>query len=160
MRLCKVPLWLKDRTVCQIDWTALSLSLLFSDTVPFLSFPAKLFLPIVRAASASHKPTPLHRFSLLNSVDVREKKPCVLTVILSVALALRWRQVPWGRARPPDVAGERRSQSPQCQQLLLHDPVVQRPHPPADQREDSAWERDGGGQREVQDLAGRNRGSV
>lgn len=83
-----------------------------------------------------------------------------MTVDLSLAPALRRRQVPRGRARPPDVAGEGRGQPAERQQLLLHDPVVQRPHPPADQREDSAREGDGGGQGEVQDLAGRHRDSV
>lgn len=34
MHLCEVPQWLKNRTVCQRDWTALFLSLLFSYNVP------------------------------------------------------------------------------------------------------------------------------
>ena len=68
-------------------------------------------------------------------------------------LLARRRQVSRSGARALDLAWTRRSQPQERQQLLLHDPVLQRPHPPADGREEPAREGDGGGQRQVQDRS-------
>lgn len=83
-----------------------------------------------------------------------------LFLSLSPHLLARRRQVSRSGACAPDLVGTRRSQPQERQQLLLHDPVVQRPHPPADRREESAREGDGGGQRKVQDCSVRHTWSM
>lgn len=72
----------------------------------------------------------------------------------------RWRQVCWRSACAVDLVGTRRSQPQERQQLLLHDTVVQQPHPPTNGWEESAWEGDGRGQRKVQDGSVWHPGSV
>lgn len=75
-------------------------------------------------------------------------------LFLSLSSFFRRLQVSRGGASAADMGGAGRSEPPQRQQLLLHDPVVQQPHPQADERESGAREGDGGGQGEVQERPG------